>query len=249
MFQRSLADAYHTIRFLRLIIGNSQIIIKFQRIRSRFNTRLADFDNLLIIFFFCRSADQHHTGSFIGRVQVNHLFQDGNRLRLHLLGQQILRIKHWNLRVILFLLHDPVKQSDDLRTVLIGLFIFHNHLTHDAHFGIRSHLLIQQQCIQLLLVEFFLPCLFIVRSHREDSHRIIGFRRQHLLINVISLLFLAILKIYVSQDDLITHVHRIFLHQTFYFLKCFLVILHLEVDTKLLHGQLFILTHTLFQTV
>ena len=73
--------------------------------------------------------------------------------------------------------------------------------------------------------------------------------RQHLLINVISLLFLAILKIYVSQDDLITHVHRIFLHQTFYFLKCFLVILHLEVDTKLLHGQLFILTHTLFQTV
>ena len=55
MFQCSAANTQYTIRLFCLMISNSQIIIKFQRIRSSFNARFADLDNLLVIFLFLQN--------------------------------------------------------------------------------------------------------------------------------------------------------------------------------------------------
>ena len=145
MFQCPAANTQYTIRLFCLMISNSQIIIKRQRIRSSFNTGFTDFDNLLVVFLFHRRINQHQTGSLIGRVQINHLLQYRHSLLFHILRQQVLRIKHRNLRIIYILLHHPVEQGNHLSTIFSRrLFVFHNHLSHNTDFGIRSHLLIQQ---------------------------------------------------------------------------------------------------------
>ena len=144
MFQCSAANTQYTIRLFCLMISDSQIIIKFQRIRSSFNARFADLDNLLVIFLFHRRANQHQTGSLIGRIQINHLLQYRHSLLFHILRQQVLRIKHRYLRIIHILLHHPVKQGNHLSAIFSGrLFIFRNHLSHDTDFSIRSHLFVQ----------------------------------------------------------------------------------------------------------
>ena len=38
----------------------------------------------------------------------------------------------------------------------------------------------------MLLIQFFLPGMFIVRSHREESHRIIRLYSQYLLVCIIA---------------------------------------------------------------
>ena len=144
MFQCSAANTQYTIRLFCLMISNSQIIIKFQRIGSGFNTRFTDFDNLLVVFLLHRRTNQHQPGSLIGRVQINHLLQYRHSLLFHILRQQILRIKHRNLRIIYILLHHPVEQGNHLSAIFgRRLFIFHNHLSHDTDFSIRSHLFVQ----------------------------------------------------------------------------------------------------------
>ena len=145
MFQCSAANTQYTIRLFCLMISNSQIIIKFQRIGSGFNTRFTDFDNLLVVFLLHRRTNQHQTGRLIGRIQINHLLQYRHSLLFHILRQQVLRIKHRNLRIIYILLHHPVEQGNHLSAIFgRRLFVFHNHLSHNTDFGIRSHLLIQQ---------------------------------------------------------------------------------------------------------
>ena len=54
--------------------------------------------------------------------------------------------------------------------------------------------------------------------------------------------YFSVLKIYIPQYHLITHICRIFIDKTLYFLKSLLVILHLKINTEFLHRQLFILT-------
>ena len=65
MFQCSAANTQYTIRLFCLMISNSQIIIKFQRIGSGFNTRFTDLDNLLVIFLLHRRTNQHQTDSVL----------------------------------------------------------------------------------------------------------------------------------------------------------------------------------------
>ena len=145
MFQCSITNTQYTISLFCLMISDSQIIIKFQRIRSSFNARFADLDNLLVIFLLHRRTNQHQTGRLIGRIQINHLLQYRHSLLFHILRQQVLRIKHRNLRIIYILLHHPVEQGNHLSAIFgRRLFVFHNHLSHNTDFGIRSHLLIQQ---------------------------------------------------------------------------------------------------------
>ena len=81
------------------------------------------------------------------------------------------------------------------------------------------------------------------------SHHIIRLRNKYLLINIIGFLLFTILHIHISQDHLITHIHRIFLHQVLNLPKSAFVIFHLQINTEFLHRELFILPHYLFQTI
>ena len=164
VFQSFLANGKCVISAVSLVISYGKIEIKLQHIGIRLDTGLTKTDYFFIISFLYCFTEKCHAGSRIRRINVQHSFQYGHGLFIHFLGKEILGIQHRHLRIILVLLHNTVEKVDYTGTVSTCAFIFNHKLTHHVQLCIRGHLLIQQKGIQLLLVEFFLSGLFVIRS-------------------------------------------------------------------------------------
>ena len=100
-----------------------------------------------------------------------------------------------------------------------------------------------------MLVEGFLSRFPVIGGQRVEGHRVVRLLVQHLAVEFVGLLLLAVLQVGVAQHHLVARVHGIFLHQALYLAEGAFVVLLLQVDAEFLHCQLFALARPLLQFV
>ena len=227
--QRFPADRNHVVGPFGLIIGNGQIEIKLQHFRIGLNAGFAQLDDITVIFFLDSLTQQHHTGSRIGGVDCQHSAQYGQRFLVHPLGKEVLGIQHRYPGIVRLLFQNTVEKADDPRTVPAVLLILHHKLPHYIHLRFRRHFLVEQQCVQLPLIELFLPGGFIIGGKRIHSHCVIRLCIQYLTVYAVCFVFLPVLHIDITQHNLIAGVHRILRNQALYLMERILIVFNLQV--------------------
>ena len=131
----------------------------------------------------------------------------------------------------------------------MAILIANNQPAHYIRLGIGIHLTVQQNRVQLLVVFLSLTRLFIISRQRVHGHRIVWLSLQDLLVDVVGLLVLLFLQIGITQNDHVPIIGRELICQALQLSHCLLCLPLLIVNSKFLHGDLFVLAKTQLQFI
>ena len=136
-------DIQRLIGLSFLMIGYSQIIIEFKRLRIVLQCRLRYPNDIIEIIVAYGITQQLKACRLVLRIEFQYLMQYRNSLFLHFLCQQILCTQHCQIGILLRTFQNVLKQRNNLRAILGALLRLKDKLTHNFHLGIRLHIIIQ----------------------------------------------------------------------------------------------------------
>ena len=129
-----------------------------------------------------------------------------------------------------------------------GKVFVHQHPQHSHPCGI-IHILVGQKSCEVILIVCRIAFLIVEICHREQEGHILGVFSLHHLELFQCFFLLACIEIKVTNDHLIAQVVRIFVGKVSHLLKGTRLIVHLQEETELLHGELFALPFFYFNLI